>query len=154
MDDSQDAQHDQPPGLFDAPAHAPERRESPGRRVGDYERTIERGAIDLVKKARRGYLIVASVAAAVSSALTVLLLLFGLRIGGAADLSDLRKSTLHADSVLEQRVTVHDSTIATDHRAIEGLQQQDEIKMILLCVIADRVGASTGGRCNSFRLHP
>jgi hypothetical protein len=39
---------------------APERRESPGRRVGDYEHTIERGAIDLVKKARRGYLIVAS----------------------------------------------------------------------------------------------
>jgi hypothetical protein len=131
-----------------------ERRESPGRRATDFTHTIEASAVEVVKKARRAYVIVASTAAAVSSAGTVLLMLFGLRIGGAADLSTLRTDVARRDSASELQRRRTDSLTAANTVRIDRLERSEAVKMFLLCTISERVGAPTGGLCGPITQTP
>jgi hypothetical protein len=132
----------------------PDRRESPGRRATDFQHTIETNAIDLVKKARRAYAIVAAAAAAVASAFTVLLMLFGLRIGGAADLTTLRTDVARRDSASELQRHRTDSATAANTLRIDRLERSEAVKMFLLCTISERVGAPTGGLCGPITQTP
>ena len=135
-----------------------DRRRGPGQRVSDIEHELAATALSAVKTGAKHYVALASVAAAIGSAATFLLMIFGLKIGGAADLSALRADVLRKDSAAARdalrRDTVidrwrgHTDSVTTSNALrISHLEDARQFDHFILCNVAEQVGARTGGMC-------
>jgi hypothetical protein len=144
-----------PPDVLDVDGKPyPDRRHGPGQRATDIEHELITNALAIARRSRKVWVVVASAGAAMGSVMTFVLMVFGLKVGGAAELSTYRVEERRRDSVADATIMRHDTMIAANRRAIATLQDgqvdllaKDKEKMIVLCVIAQQVGASTGGYC-------
>lgn len=143
---------DHPEFGFDAleELRAVDRRQAPGRRTVDLEHEVVASTLAAFKTARRSWVAICAFFSSVSAVVTFLLMLPGLRIVGAAELGTMRVAMLHADSVLEAANTRQDSLIAGNRRQIEDLKKKDRTKMIVLCLIAQKMQAEVGGYCTDY----
>lgn len=142
-----------------------ERREAPGRRAADIELQLASSAVGLARMGWRTYAAVAALAGACASTGTFFLLIFGLRVGGAADLAELRTDVLRRDSAaradalrrdtnIEHWRVRTDSVTSANSLRIAHLEEADRFKMFLLCNIAEQVGARSGGLCAASTSNP
>jgi hypothetical protein len=135
-----------------------DRRHGPGQRVTDIEHQFVESALAVAKHGPKVAAVWAGIGGAVGAIATFLLMVLGLRIGGAADLSSLRTDVLRRDSAARadalrrdtsiERWRVHTDSVTTGNALrIARLENEDQFKMFLICNIAEQVGARTGGLC-------
>lgn len=145
-----------PPDVYDATGHTyrgPDRREGPGQRSTDIERQLADSAVLLAKRGPKFIVTMVSVGGAIGATITFLLVVFGLRIGGAADLAAFRSDISRRDSASDRWRIATDSVTRANSMRIARLEEADRFTAFLLCNIAEEVGARSGGLCKDVTTH-